>query len=161
MPTKEEKPQKAAPETIQNRTFYKNNPVIVLLIVLVGALIFMAGLAVDRHQPGRVFSVSTGSKPMFMRQGSFSAVSGGAGGPMAVEHGMVNTSDSQDRLNGVVTAVNGTSFTVAGHGATNQVATSSSTQYTNGDQVKVNDSVIVSGTRSNGSLQASQIVINP
>jgi hypothetical protein len=69
--------------------------------------------------------------------------------------------DNQNRLHGTVTAVNGSGFTVAGNGAVTQVQTSSSTQYHGGNQVKVNDTVVASGTTSDGSFQATDIVINP
>ncbi len=67
----------------------------------------------------------------------------------------------QNHTMGVVTAVNGSGFTIAGNGSTTQVTTDSSTQYHNGDQVKQNDTVLVSGTTSNGTLSATNIVINP
>lgn len=70
-------------------------------------------------------------------------------------------SNSQDTARGVITSVNGTNFTVAGNGSTQQVSTSSSTQYQGGDQVKVNDSVVAYGTTNNGTLSATQVVINP
>ena len=69
--------------------------------------------------------------------------------------------DNQSHLHGVVTAVNGSSFTVAGSGSTNEVQTNSSTQYQNGSQVKVNDSVVVVGTISDGKFTASKVLINP
>ena len=72
------------------------------------------------------------------------------------------TVDGQTRLSGVVTSVSGSGFTVAGHGVTTNVTTNSSTQYRNGSsQVKQNDSVLVLGTDSNGTITASQIIINP
>ncbi|MDB5161473.1 MAG: hypothetical protein JWO96_853 [Candidatus Saccharibacteria bacterium] len=68
---------------------------------------------------------------------------------------------NQNQLSGTVTAVNGSTFTIAGNGASNQVQTSSSTQYQGGNQVKINDTVVVFGTTSSGTFQASQVVINP
>ena len=70
-------------------------------------------------------------------------------------------SSSQDRVSGTVTAVNGSTFTVAGNGSSYQVQTNSSTQYQNGNSVKVNDTVIALGTTNNGVLTATQVAINP
>ncbi len=71
------------------------------------------------------------------------------------------TTAGRDRLFGTVTSVSGDSFTVAGNGSSTTVKTDSSVQYTYGDQVKVNDSVLVYGTKDNGTLKASRIIINP
>lgn len=68
---------------------------------------------------------------------------------------------NQNQTRGVVTAVNGSSFTVAAYGSTTTVQTSSATQYHGGDQVKVNDTVIAYGAGNNGTLNATQVVINP
>lgn len=81
-----------------------------------------------------------------------------AGGPIGLGD---RISGSQNHLFGVVTSVNGSSFTLAGNGSTNDVETNSSTQYQNGSQVKVNDSVVVLGTTNNGKFTASRIFINP
>lgn len=70
----------------------------------------------------------------------------------------VNTGD---RVTGVVTAVDGSSFTLAGFGSTTNVTTNSSTQYQGGNTVKVNDTVAAIGTTSNGILTATQVSINP
>lgn len=69
--------------------------------------------------------------------------------------------NGQTRKLGVVTAVNGSNFTLAANGETTQVATSSSTQYRGGSQVKADDTVIAAGTISNGTLDASRVNINP
>jgi hypothetical protein len=69
--------------------------------------------------------------------------------------------DSADATQGTVTSVSGDSFTLAGHGSTTQVKTSSSTQYKGGNQVKVNDTVIAFGATTDGTLDATRIVINP
>jgi hypothetical protein len=65
------------------------------------------------------------------------------------------------RLQGVVTKVDGDTVTVAGGGKTNTVKTSSSTQYSGGSNVAVNDTVIVAGTLNNGTYDATNIVVNP
>jgi hypothetical protein len=69
--------------------------------------------------------------------------------------------DSQNRLQGVVTAVNGSIITVAGHGSTNIIQTNGSTSYQNGNQIKINDSVIAFGATSSGTFTATRVVINP
>ena len=74
--------------------------------------------------------------------------------------GMMN-SNSQNAVSGVVTNVNGSSFTVASNGSTQQVPTNSLTQYQGGNQVKVNDTVVVYGAITNNTFTATQIIINP
>lgn len=68
--------------------------------------------------------------------------------------------NSANRVSGVVTSVNGNNFTIAGNGSTATVVTNNSTQYTGGNQVKVNDSVLVFGTSNNGTFTATQVIIN-
>jgi hypothetical protein len=122
-----------------------------LLIAIVVLLIFMAGMAVSNHRNGVVFGPS---KAIRTQAGGFGPRhSGGFGGRTA--------DNGQTRAAGVVTSVDGSSFTLAGNGSTTNVTTSGSTQYKDGNQVKQNDSVIVWGTESNGIISAAQIVINP
>ncbi len=68
---------------------------------------------------------------------------------------------NQNRIEGVVTAVNGSILTIAGNGATNDVTTNSSTRYIGSSQPKVDDTVVVDGTISGGTFTATQIVVNP
>lgn len=64
------------------------------------------------------------------------------------------------RLTGVVTQVNGDTFTIAGNGATKNITTNSSTVYAPESQKPaVNDSVIVIGKDSNGTFIASSVHI--
>lgn len=83
---------------------------------------------------------------------------GERGGHMA---GGFSRFDNADATRGTVTNISGDSFTLAGNGAATQVKTSSSTQYRGGNQVKVNDTVIAFGTTTNGTLNATQVIINP
>jgi hypothetical protein len=64
-------------------------------------------------------------------------------------------------MQGVVTAVNGSTITVAGNGATNTVTTNSSTQYTGGSKAAVNDTIVAVGTTNNNVFTATRIIINP
>lgn len=75
--------------------------------------------------------------------------------------GMGDFGSSKDRARGVVTSVSGNRFTLAGHGSATTVQTDSSTKYDGGNQVKVNDTVIVVGTTKNNVLNADFIDINP
>ena len=68
---------------------------------------------------------------------------------------------NHDRASGTVTAVSGSSFTLAGHGSSYSVQTDSTTNYEGSNSVKVNDTVIAFGTTNNGVLTATQVVINP
>jgi len=64
------------------------------------------------------------------------------------------------RLTGVVTQVNGGSFTIAGNGTTKSVTTNSTTTYdTTPKTVASNDSVIVTGTDTNGTFTAVSVRI--
>ena len=94
------------------------------------------------------------------------AFGGGFSTMRGPERGFIRTGgkiggSNQAQLRGVVTAINGSTFTIAGDGATNDVTTNSSTQYQGGSQPKVNDSVLVSGTTNNGTFTATEVVINP
>lgn len=89
---------------------------------------------------------------------------GGPNGPMGGRRVMLegnNLPDAQDHVRGVVIKVDGSNFTVAGSGSTTNVTTDTSTQYHGGNTVKLNDTIITVGTTSNGTLKASELVINP
>ena len=124
------------------------------LAAVVLILVFMFGAAAERHHNQRDFMVTGGGfKTSFI-------------GPERIHErgfgfGVTQAASGEDRTAGVVTSVNGNNFTVAGHGATTNVTTNSSTQYRGGNQVKQNDTVIVRGTTSNGTITATRIVINP
>lgn len=120
---------------------------------LILMVVFILGMSVNAHR-----------RPVY-KQGMMTAGLMAPGGERGIRtHGMFGDSidaTSGTRLHGVVTAVNGSTFTVAGNGATKEVSTNSSTQFSGGDQVKVNDSVLVAGTNNNGTFTATQVVINP
>jgi hypothetical protein len=127
--------------------------------VLILILVFMAGMGAAAHH-----EEMKGKRGIFtVQRGEFGTHMGGSPMGAGIRHelGSSTTSNGETRLSGVVTAVNGSSFTVAGSGATNNVTTNSSTQYQSGNQVKVNDTLLVTGTSSNGTLTATHIVINP
>ena len=123
------------------------------LIILL--LVFMAGLGIANHDRwGRnVNFVSKSSAMPLERHGRFMMGDGGFGNNTTI--------NGQSRDEGVVTSVSGSSFTLAGHGATTSVTTNSSTQYQGGNTVKQNDTVVVWGTESNGTLTATAVSINP
>jgi hypothetical protein len=137
----------------QHYTVFQNSRnwlVPALLIVIILLLIGMIAHGrtdrlsrIDGKGFGGGFSTMRGPERGFMRAG------GKVGG------------SNQAQLRGVVTAVNGSTFTIAGGGATNDVTTNSSTQYQGGSQPKVNDSVLVSGTTNGGTFTATEVVINP
>src|SRR5579862_6639659 len=117
------------------------------LVVLV--MVFIAGAAVANHR-GVIGGGLYGKRGVSLigpRRGM-----GGLGGGIY---------SAQNRIEGVVTSVNGSSFTVAGNGSTTDVTTSSSTQYQGGDTVKQNDTVVVYGSLSNNTFTATQVAINP
>lgn len=125
--------------------------------VVIVAIVFAAGVGVANHR----------SQEVFVRTGN---MMGEPGGGFGFGHraygerfyGGGTSTSGQTRVAGVVTAVNGSNFTVAGHGSTTNVTTNSSTQYQDGSsQLKQNDSVIIFGTESNGTITADQIIVNP
>lgn len=95
--------------------------------------------------------------------GGYYGMHGGAYGNRMMDRngGYGSMFSSQDRVVGTVTAVDGSSFTVAGDGSSTKVTTDNSTRYTYGDQVKVNDTVLVFGNTSGGTLKADRVIINP
>jgi hypothetical protein len=139
-------------------TTHNMNKVGITLVVIAGSLVvFMAGVAVERHATrGQVTTAKTG----FLRGAQFGERLDGpmrrTGSPRGVAPGR-----NENRLSGVVTSVDGSNFTLAGGGATNTIQTDNNTKYSGGDKVATNDSVTAIGTTNNGTFTASQIIINP
>jgi len=124
------------------------------LTVVILILVFMFGAAAERHHNSRELMVTGGGfKTNFIGPGGARERGFRFDGPQ--------TANGENRTTGVVTSVNGDNFTVAGNGATTNVTTNSSTQYQGGNQVKQNDTVIVRGTSSNGTITATEVAINP
>jgi len=149
------------PKTTETRTTKDDNPTEIhnvrdrrswIIPTLLGLIaIFLLGLlAQGAHREGRFGDDMVGKGFQTMRAPRNGGMMGGS---------RYNT--GQSSIRGVVTAVNGSTFTVAGNGATNDVETTSSTQYRNGSQVKVNDSVVAFGSTNSGKFTATQVVINP
>lgn len=117
------------------------------------ALIFIAGMSfADNHKMHNRLPLG-GAGFAHMGDQRHGGERGGLGGTM--------TKNGETRTSGVVTTVSGSNFTLAGSGSTTQVSTSSSTQYHGGNSVKQNDSVIVIGTKSGDTLNATNVAINP
>lgn len=150
----EEKQPGKEQEQLENGHGYRKPgwllPVLVFVIVVFLAGLFGGMVAYHHERQNTVLSPRLGE----MRSGIIQRNRTSDG------FGMMN-SNSQNAVSGVVTNVNGSSFTVAGNGSTQQVSTDSSTQYQSGNQVKVNDTVVVYGTTTNNTLTATQIIINP
>ena len=69
-------------------------------------------------------------------------------------------SDNSTRISGVVTAIDGTKLTIAGYCTSKIAETNDKTQYYGAAQpVKVNDTVMITGTTSGDSFTASRITI--
>jgi hypothetical protein len=140
------KPSRVSTVNVNHSWLYGVAGLLVLLVV------FMAGAGIANHHRMMERGIVT--------SGGFGKELGGRRhGLMAI--GGNNLADGQNRTTGVVTAVNGSSFTLAGHGSTTNVTTNSSTQYQGGNTVKQNDTVAVFGTTSNNTLTATQVIINP
>lgn len=69
------------------------------------------------------------------------------------------TNTTYTQTEGVVTAVNGDSITVAGGGKTQTIKTNSSTTYANDMKPAVNDTVVVVGTKDGDTITATQISV--
>jgi hypothetical protein len=117
--------------------------------VLLAVFALGASVAGNRHAMivgEKGFLASPGrSNAMHFRTGSF-------GSPAL---------SGQTRLMGVATSVNGSNFTVGGHGSSTNVTTNNSTQYHNSNLVKQNDTVGVIGIMNGNTLTATNIIINP
>ncbi len=96
------------------------------------------------------------------RSGSFSQ-----NGGMMRGQGMMgprddfSTDDSTSRVQGVVTAVDGQTITVAGNGTTTKVVVQDSTTYSGDEEpAKVNDTVMAYGTKDGDTLTATRVFLN-
>jgi hypothetical protein len=120
-----------------------------LLAALILVMVFLAGAAMAHHQHDN----------LTFAQGGFSTRH--VGNRHVMRQNFDTWHDGQDRVTGVVTNVNGSNFTIAAYGSTTNVTTNGSTRYHGGDQIKQNDTVAVFGTTSNGTLTATEVIINP
>lgn len=162
---KQPEKEQEKPEQIKNEQkhpeyhygyYHKSDWLLPVLIVII--IIFLAGLIggmVAYHHERKNAVIYSGSVGLGLRG------SGGVFQRGRSFNGYEIVSNNRNSVSGVVTNVSSSSFTVAGNGSTQQVTTNSSTQYQGGNQVKVNDTIIAYGTTSNGTLTATQIVINP
>lgn len=123
---------------------------IFLVLVIIGFIASMAGFAhyVRNHRNSGI--VTPNGYGGFMERGF---------GRHRMMGGAIYNSN-QVAISGVVTNVNGSSFTLSGNGTTNSVQTNSSTQYSGASKVSVNDSVTVLGNTNNSTFTASQVYIN-
>ena len=148
-PTKD---KETAPHNINHHDWsISNTPLLIVIAVMAALILLGGGFAIGNRS-----SSMNGPGPIFGQAGLFARKSGGMG---AHRHGFLNNSST--RVSGVVTAVNGTHFTVASQGSTKDVETNSSTQYVDGSSVAVNDSVVASGTTTGSQFTADRVVINP
>lgn len=152
-----DKDEKTQPQKKQETPeyHYQYHKSIWLVPVIVVIVVFLAGLAgsiavYNHRQEGVVLYPRYGRNTVVQRDHGMYGMRG---------VGMMD--NSQNTVSGVVTNVTGSSFTVAGSGSTQKVSISNSTQYTGGNQVKTNDTVVIYGTTNNGVLAATQVIINP
>jgi hypothetical protein len=140
----------------------------VALAVIVVLLAYGIGYNCANHRNNHKLTQS------FMARGGFggpvtvSTSAVGAGGTMAgageeIQPWKVSASAAleDNHFDGVVTAVSGSNFTIGGSGASTSIVTSSSTTYQSGNTVKLNDSVVVIGTKSGDTITATRVIINP
>ena len=125
-------------------------PLLITVIILLALVLLGGAFSLGRHENR-------------MMPGQFSTQKAGLLGtrPEFGRHMTRDFLNNSNHVMGVVTQVNGDHFSVAGNGATKDVQTDSSTQYTGGSEVKVNDTVVIMGTTTNNQFTAERIVINP
>ncbi len=133
-------------EPLHNNREHWRRPHVLLVAFAVALVVFVVGAAIG-HVSDRFGMMRAG-------------VDGRFGVRSQMFTGGVQYSN-QLQIEGVVSNVNGSTLTVAGNGATNSVVTNGSTQYTGSSQPKVNDTVVATGSLSNGTFTATQITINP
>lgn len=93
------------------------------------------------------------------RSGNGTMQGGGMMGPRGDFNDSTDSSGTT-RLNGVVTAVDGSTITVAGNGTTTKVVVNDTTTYTGDDKpAVVNDTIMVVGTKDGDTLTATRVVI--
>jgi hypothetical protein len=124
------------------------NILIAIIVALVLLVVFLGGVAASNLDDdfGRRATVHSGMRFNHDSQ------RGGLRDILGKNQGVVT---------GVVTAVNGNIFTLAGDGTTTQVTLSSSTQYNGASSVKINDTVVAVGTKNGDTFQANRIAVNP
>jgi hypothetical protein len=134
------------------------NPWVVLAGVLIVAFILLCAGSFDLS---KTYTIHAG-------YGSRGLISAGPGGGITKGMGFSRSgtggfvySSNANLVSGVVTAVNGSTLTVAGDGSTSSVDTTSSTSYTNAPSAVVNDTVIATGSTSGGTFTATRIIVNP
>lgn len=105
-----------------------------------------------------VTTTQTGDRQLMPQRGSNSMQGGGMmRGPGG---NFRDTSDSTDgtRVSGVVVAVDGSTITVAGNGTTTKVVVNDSTTFMGDDKpATVNDTIMVIGTKSDGTITATHV----
>ena len=121
--------------------------IIVFFVLIVGVSMAAFHLNTTRVQGGFMGGPQ--------RSGMMRAPYGARGGVRM----MNGVTSNEQRLSGVVTTVNGTSYTIAGGGKSNTVQTDGNTRYVNDKKPAVNDSVTVLGTTNNGTFTASEVVV--
>jgi len=128
-----------------------------LLLIMVAILLFFT------------VAVGAGSALMLMRSNQMPhrgemIIYGQRNMPFS-NHMYIETSSSSSTTNsiissGVVTSVNDSSFVIAGNGNQTTINTTGDTTYnTTNKKVSVNDSVIVAGAKSNGTITATDVRI--
>jgi hypothetical protein len=122
-------------------------PNVVAVVVVAAVFIFFLGAVFASHNMRRaVYGPGFGPRHGF---------NGGFNGQRRLKM------NNDNRIRGVVTAVNDTSITVAGHGKSNQITINAQTQYSGATKAAVNDSVTIVGSTSNGTFTATRVIILP
>ena len=164
-----QEPDKAEPVVTPVKTVktWRQVPIwgwVVGAIVLFLAIVGMAAACFSVLNHGSNRLIMTSRSGMMQRgfnngQGQFSTGTGmrsGFGGRMM---GGTGTIDSSTRVAGVITAVDGTTLTVAGDGTTTKVVVNDSTTYAGSSKpAAVNDTIVALGTKaSDGTFTATSV----
>jgi Domain of unknown function (DUF5666) len=130
----------------------------VVVFVMIGMVTYaIANRLYGRHvAPGDRFGTSSTQITHFGRGGM--GMGYGSRIETQVGSGTVTTT-VYTYLTGVVTAVGNDSITVAGHGKTTIIKTSSSTSYAGDIKPSVNDTVTIAGTTDNDGIIATEVSV--
>ncbi len=134
-------------------------PAVILIMALVLLVVFALGATVGRMHVQRHANLGAMGRTMQLHSGEMKR--------HFAERGMAMQGDiasrpmaKSDILQGVVTAFDGSTLTVAGHGSVSTVQVTADTQYLGASKVAVNDSVQVFGDTAGGVLTAERIIVN-
>lgn len=128
---------------------------ILVLVIIGGGAAWAMRAWMQNHQPAQRPGLQLlNNTPRYSNQRTFYVQQSSSDGLTTT-----STTTQYTQTQGVVTAVSGSSITVAGGGKSQAITTNSSTTYVGGTKPAVNDSVIVTGTKSGSTITATQVEV--